>query len=68
MRVKEVEFGFTKNMGNYQSQKASVVVEVGENDTEEAAFNKARMTVMKALGMTKEYEKAKKVVDEWEGR
>lgn len=55
MKVTEVAFGFTKNMGNYQSARAEVKIELEEGEDPVEAMNEAKEFVAEQLGL-----------DEWE--
>jgi hypothetical protein len=51
MKVKSVTFGFTKNLGNYQSARAEVTVEIDETDTFDEAVLLAAAIVRDSLGI-----------------
>jgi hypothetical protein len=46
MRVKSVTFGFTKNLGNYQSARAEVTVELDQVDWDRSHPEAATDTAM----------------------
>ncbi len=45
MKVKQVELGYTYNLGNYESRKLSMVAELEEGDTIETVFTKIQETM-----------------------
>lgn len=49
MRVKSVTFGFTKNLGNYQSAKADVTIELQEDESFDSAMVLAAALVKDTL-------------------
>ncbi|MGB1373608.1 MAG: hypothetical protein ACPG6R_10840 [Aequoribacter sp.] len=49
MKVRSVKFGRTKNIGNYQSARASCEIELEGNDTPEEAFAIAEAQVNEML-------------------
>lgn len=51
MRVKQVAFGYTKNLGNYQSMRVDAVVEVGEGEDFDEALILASAVVHEALDL-----------------
>jgi len=50
----EVEYGFTKNMGNYQSERLSLRVEVDDGELPTEAYGRAKAWVMSHLSVTVE--------------
>lgn len=56
MRVTSVSYGFTKNLGNFQSQRVDATVEVREGESEETALDLAVAFVHESLGETLEIE------------
>lgn len=63
MRVKTVTFGFTKNLGNFQSARADVTVELHEGDTTVGAFNLARAAVWQELDMPLDQDESAALLD-----
>lgn len=51
MRVSSVTFGFTKNMGNYQSARMEATVEINEDDDVADAVVLAQAIVKDSLDM-----------------
>ena len=51
MRVTSVTFGFTKNLGNFQSARADATVELADGDAPGKALVLARAIVYDELGM-----------------
>lgn len=49
LKVKSVSWGRTKNVGNFQSERADVTVELGPNDSVKDAFELARKEVNEKL-------------------
>lgn len=49
MRVKSVAFGFTKNLGNFQSARVDVSVELAEGESFDRALDLAQAVVNEAL-------------------
>lgn len=49
MRVSSVSYGFTKNLGGFQSQRVDATVELQEGDDFDSALNLAVAIVNEAL-------------------
>jgi hypothetical protein len=51
MRVSKVAFGYTKNLGNFQSMRADAEIQLEEGESFDDALILASAVVMEALGM-----------------
>ncbi|MCG5060155.1 MAG: hypothetical protein KA714_29565 [Limnoraphis sp. WC205] len=50
MRVKEIEFGLTTNLGNYESAKMSMRVELEEWEDYKQSLAKLKQEVVQLMG------------------
>lgn len=51
MRVSKVAFGYTKNLGNFQSMRADAEIQLEEGESFDDALVLASAVVMEALGV-----------------
>jgi hypothetical protein len=61
MRVSKVTYGFTKNVGNFQSMRVDATVELREGDSFDDALDLASAVVDDALGDKLNEEDAKRL-------
>lgn len=49
MRITTITYGFTKNLGNFQSERLDMTAEVDPHEDEQQVFNVLKTTVRDAL-------------------
>jgi len=60
MKIKEIEYSRTFNLGDYESEKFSLRAEITENETVVSVFEKLNEEIVKLYLMEKKHIRAKK--------
>lgn len=73
MQVKSVEYSRLKNVGNYENEKAGIVVELNDGDSPQEAYERAKRFVDRRLeprddSMRAYYQKRVDNPDDYKGR